>query len=276
MWRYLKEAFWAKADFPGVGPLPVNALAVLGLGVFGCVEHPLWLLGLGLETAYLYALTSNPRFRKVIQARANYQSRQTAEQTRQDFLARLSPEARARLDRLEAKIRRAVTLTRGDETGSLLADSNLDALEKLGDLHLRLLVAEQDLQTVRQQTDEAALSRQTAALEKELSATDRPLSSTLRESKQATLELTRKRLANAARRTETLAEVASDLARIEAQIDLALDDTGLDGKPAAVSGNLNLLNRILESNTALRADTVREGSALGFSAPAPRPREFEG
>ena len=274
MWRYLKEAFWARADLPTVGPLPVNALAVLGLGVFGFVEHPLWLLGLGLETAYLYTLTTNPRFRKVVQARANYQVRHTAEQTRHDLLARLSPEARVRLEKLAAKIGRAIALTRGDETQDLLADSNLDALEKLGDLHLRLLVAEQDLQTARQQTDEAALTRQSTTLVAELQSTSRPLSPALRESKQATLDLTRKRLANAARRAESLAEVASDLARIEAQVDLVLDDTGLGGKPAAVSGNLNLLNRILESNTALRTDASPDWSAP-VNTP-PRPRDLEG
>ena len=274
MWRYLKEAFWAKADLPAIGPLPINALAVLGLGVFGCAEHALWLLGLGLETAYLYALSSNPRFRHLVQARANWQSRQTVEQSRHDLLSRLTPEARSRLARLDEKIRRAITLTRGDQTHDLLADSNLDALEKLGDLHLRLLVAEQELQTACRQTDAAALARQAATLEQELQSAA-ALSPALRESKQATLDLTRKRLANAARRIETLAEVGSDLARIEAQVDLVLDDTGLEGRPPAVAGNLNLLNRILESNSALRIDASPDRLPFGSSSPDARQREFD-
>ena len=83
----------------------------------------------------------------------------------------------------------------------------------------------------------------------------------MRESKQATLELTQKRVANARRRTESLAEIASDLARIEAQVDLALEDAGLEGKPAVVTSNLNLLNQILASNTAL--------SGVDFSSTAP-------
>ena len=77
------------------------------------------------------------------------------------------------------------------------------------------------------------------------------MSASLRESKQATLELTQKRIANARRRAGTLAEIGSDLARIEAQVDLALEDAGLEGKPAVVTSNLNLLNQILESNSAL-------------------------
>ena len=255
MWRYLKEAFWARVNLPAAGPLPVNALAVLGVGILGCAEHALWLLGVGLETAYLYLLATNPRFQKVITARDHWQAQQSSERSRRDLLAQLSPESRARLERLEDKIRRAVALSRGETNAGLLGDSNLDAMEKLAALHLRLLGVEHDLQAVQQQTDEAGLARQAAILEQELQAGGGPLSTALRESKQATLALTQKRLANAKRRAESIAEVGSDLARIEAQVELALEDASLGGKPTIVASNLNLLNRILESNSALRNDS---------------------
>lgn len=254
MWRYLKEAFWAKADLPAVGPLPINALAVFGLGIFGCAEHAVWLLGVGLETAYLYTLATNQRFQKVVTARDQWQAQQSTERSRGDLLAQLSPESKNRVEQIEGKLRRIAALTQGNEDGSLLGESNLDALEKLGELHLRLLGVEHDLQTAQQQTNEATLVRQAATLEQELSSGGTALSSALRESKQATLELTHKRLANTKRRAKSLAEVGSDLVRIEAQVELALEDAGLDGQPTVVASNLNLLNRILESNSALRSD----------------------
>ncbi len=89
------------------------------------------------------------------------------------------------------------------------------------------------------------------ALERELAANGERYSATLRESKQATLDLTRKRLASAQKCREGVVEIESDLARIEAQLDLALENTRLEGRPVALSGNLNLLNQILESNTSL-------------------------
>lgn len=275
MWRYLKEAFWTRVTFPALGPLPVNALAVLGFGVFGCVEHPIWLLGLGLETAYLYALATNPRFQKVIAARDLWQTQQSSTGSRQKFLAQLGPEARARAERLEGKIRRVAASPQEETSADLLAGSNLDALEKLGGLHLRLLVAEHELQSVQQQSDEAGLARKAATLEKELQAGDRVLSAALRESKQATLGLMQKRLANAGRRTESLAEVSSDLARIEAQVELAAEEASLEGKSAVVADHLNLLNRILESNRALTSNAPFVGSAVGSTDDETRTRELE-
>lgn len=251
MWRYVKEAFWARVAVPLVGGLPVNALAVTGFGVLGVAEHALWLVGLGLEVAYLYAVATHPRFQHVINAREHARSRQSSEQSRSDLLAQMSPEGRARLERLEGKLAGIAALYRANGSDNLLLDSSMEALQKLVALHGRLLVAERHLQAASREVDAAALQRQEAVLARELEAGGAALSASLRESKQATLDLTQKRVANARRRTESLAEIASDLARIEAQVDLALEDAGLEGKPAVVTSNLNLLNQILESNTAL-------------------------
>ena len=40
---------------PGLEHAPVNALTVAAFGIFGFAESWIWLVGLGLETAYLYA-----------------------------------------------------------------------------------------------------------------------------------------------------------------------------------------------------------------------------
>jgi Mg2+ and Co2+ transporter CorA len=267
MWRYVKAAFWAHFRAPLIGPLPLNALAVLGVGIFGCAEHALWLLGAGLETAYLYALATHPRFQGVVAAQEHARMKESAESSRHEVLAGLSPEAAARLERLEAKIGQVSALYATNQSDNLLLDSSLEALQKLGALYVRLLVAERNLQSASRQFDEAALARQNAALERELAAGGERLSASLRESKQATLELTQKRLSNARRRAESLAEIESDLTRIEAQVDLALEDAGLEGKPAVVTANLNLLNQILESNTALGGQDTSAGEIASHVSP---------
>ncbi len=260
MLRYVKEAFWARAQVPLVGPLPFNALAVLGVGILGCAVHPLWLIGVGLETAYLFALATHPRFQRVVAARELERAGKSDEQIRREQLAQLTADERARWERLEAKIERIAVLYSTNESDNLLLDSSLEAVRGLGALQLRLLVAERNLQAANQQTDEKMLAGQIAALEREL-ASGAELSASLRESKQATLELTRKRLLNARRRAESLIEIQSDLTRIEAQVDLALEDAGLQGKPAVATANLNLLNRILESNSALSGFESAGGAA---------------
>ena len=266
MWRYVKEAFWAHAQVPLVGPLPFNALAVLGTGILGCAVHPLWLIGVGLETAYLFVLATHPRFQRVVAARELERTRKTDDQIRHDRLDQLTADGRARLERLEAKIGRIAVLYRTNDSDNLLLDSSLEAVRGLGALQWRLRIAERNLQTANQQFDEKMLAGQSATLERELAGGE-ALSAALRQSKQATLELTRKRLLNARRRAESLAEIQSDLARIEAQVDLALEDAGLEGTPAVVTANLNLLNRILESNSALQGGELPARTVSVLSVP---------
>ena len=253
MLRYLKEAFWARASLPVIGALPVNALAVAGLGVFGLAEHALWLIGLGLETGYLFLVATNPRFQKVVDGRELLVSRDrgTGDERRTVFRA-IPMQARLRYEKQEEKVREIGKLSRtAEEEDNFLLESNLDPLRKLCALHLRLLSAQARLQADTQPDKEAALARQAEALESEIAAGGARMTATLRESKEATLELTRKRLANAQKSRDTLAEIASDLERIETQLDLALENVRLDGRPTVVSGNLKLLNQILESNSAL-------------------------
>ena len=262
MLRYLKEAFWLRVPTPLLGALPVNALACAGVGILGFAEHGLWLLGVGLEAAYLFGLATNPRFQRVIAARDLVGQRAAVDRSHGELLAQLPPESRARLGRLETKVARVGNLLRADPDKDLLAESTLDALGKLAAVHARLLLAERHLHAARNETDPAALARQAAALERELAAsldTHPALSPTLVESKQATLDILRRRLANAQTRDRSLAEVASDLARIEAQVDLALEEASLHGtRPANAGGHLNLLDDILASNAALGGslDTV--------------------
>lgn len=265
MWRYVKEAFWARAAVPLAGGLPINILAVTGFGILGFAEHALWLVGLGLETAYLYAVATNRRFQKVVDARDHERIRRTGEQDRQNLLVQVSTDGRSRLEKLEGKLTDIAALYRANGSDNLFLDSNLDALQKLAALYRRLLVAERQLQTASSQVDEETLTRQETTLARELATGGGSLSASLRESKQATLELIKKRVANTRRRAASLAELASDLIRIEVQVDLALEDAGLEGKPSVATSNLNLLNQILASNSALGGGEIALGEP--FSSP---------
>lgn len=288
MFRSLKEAFWLRLPLPLLGALPVNALAVTGVGILGFAEHALWLIGAGLEVAYLFALATNPRFQRLVAARDLVGRQAAGDRSRGELLAQLPPDSRERLTRLEAKVARIATLLRADPDKDLLAESSLDALEKLAAVHARLLLAERHLHAARQESDPAALARQAVLLERELllatppalpapPSGDRPggggrLSPALRESKQATLDLLRRRLANAQTRERSQAEVASDLARIEAQVDLALEEASLHGtRPADAGTHLNLLDDILASNAALGGGNGLVGSPLDPAAAATDP-----
>lgn len=244
MFRYLKAAFWAAPEIAGLGRLPVNVLGLIGFAILG-IGHPgFWLLGLALEASYLYALTTSTRFRRVIDAEDRQLTETSASQERETLVAKLAPDARGRLEKLAAQCARVLQLEKEAQTDESTLENNREALQKLEWLYLKVLVAQGNLRTLG--TGETALRKQVEGLRKEVAAEG--LSKSLRESKQATLRILEQRLANLERREQSLAEIESDLTRIEAQVDLALDNAGMRGKSETISANIDLVSQLLDSS----------------------------
>lgn len=244
MFRYLKAAFWAAPQISGLGRLPVNLLVLIGFAILGFGHPGFWLLGLALEASYLYALTTNDRFQKVIDAGERQLTSDSAQHERQVLIGKLTPGARARLEKLSGQCARVLQLEREAQTEDSIFEGNSEALRKLEWLYLKILVAQQNLQALG--SGEAGLRRQIEILQAEVRA-DR-LSRSLRESKAATLQILEKRLANLERREQSLAEIESDLTRIEAQVDLALDNAGMRGKSETISTNIDLVSQLLDDS----------------------------
>ena len=244
MLKYLKEAFWAGPQVPGLGRLPVNALAALGFAILGLGHEGFWLLGAGLEAGYLTLVATHPRFQRLIDARERFQEAGSAEEGRRALAASLGSEARRRFEALEAKIASALQTGRDAELGALEIEIRRDALERLSWITLKLLVARHQLEASRLHASEADLKRRITDLENELAqGSGEP--STLLQSQRATLEILRQRLRNLGRSEQTLKQIDSDLARIEAQVDLAFESASLQGGGEALAANLELASEAL-------------------------------
>lgn len=247
MFRYLRAAFWARMPVAGLGRVPLNVVAVSGLALLGFGHEGFWLLGAGLEAAYLYTLSASPRFQRVVDAQSVHLKEGEAEKQRALLVARLSQERRARLAELEKKCARIIELDTDSQAESYVLDNNRDALRQMTWLYLKLLVAQQNFVSLQGGDKvEAELQRQIAALESDLREAN--LSRSLRESKQATLAILEQRRANLDRCEQLLEEIASDLTRVEAQVDLAVEKAGMQGKSEAISANLNLVSQLLDDS----------------------------
>lgn len=244
MWRYLKAAFFAGPTVPALGTLPVNVLAVIAAGVFGFVEPSLWLVGAGAEVGFLFLLATNSRFQKVVDGQALLSEGDQTEAKRRDLISQLPAPDRAKMAALEAQCIKAVEMSRTVQGDDFTADSNRDALKKLSWLYLKLLIARHYLLSLDVKTTAADLQAQIKLLEKDL-AYDK-VSPSIKDSKTATLAITRKRLENVARREQTLSELESDMQRIEAQVDLAVENAGMRGQPQAVGSNIELASYLLD------------------------------
>lgn len=242
--RYLLSAFFARPNWPLFRLLPWNALAVVAAGVAGIWEPSIWATaGIG-ELIYLLTLSTNPGFQQSVDTTQQAVAIGDSETARRDLLSQVGGAARQRYVKLEEKRKKLEALGREQSSDDLLAESNHDALRRLTWLFLQLLIAQRSL-IVGPKSDEKEIATQIAALERELA--DPALTTTVRGAKEATLRLLRDRLDNLSQKGTSLAEIEADLQRIEAQVDLALEEAALRGTPVAISANVELTSRLLDN-----------------------------
>src|SRR5271154_4862330 len=242
MWRYLKAAFWGFYEVPGLGRLPLNALAAAGFGILGFVEPSIWIAGLGIETAVVSTLAFHPRFQKVVDAREGQRSLSDGNAKRAALIAALPQELRSRLLALEQTSMRILSIyqTLGIEP-QLLAGTEA-SLDKLQWIYLKLLIARYHLTHELSVESQGSLEAQIQQLQQvSISASSDPSTSTaLQRSQEATLDILRRRLDNLRNRDRILRENDSDLARIEAQVELMCENAAIEGKPASVETEIEL------------------------------------
>lgn len=243
MRRYLKAAFWAPWRLPGLGDFPVNAVAMAACAILGFGHPSFWLFGAGLEIAYLSAMVFNSRFRKVVDAQVVRSASGEEEAKLAQLVRQLKAGPRNRLEALQVRCARTLQVSRSTQADEFAIENCRVALKKLEWLYLKLLIAQNVLETGGG-TDGGDLKNQIAALERDLQQPGLALG--LRESKQATLGIMRKRMETQEQRMESLSVIESDLQRIDAQVNLALENATIQGSPQALSGNITLASHLLD------------------------------
>jgi hypothetical protein len=245
--RYLSEAFWAKMEVPYLGSIPFNIIGLAAFALLGFGEPAFWPLGAGLEAAYLFVLSTNPRFQNVIDARGKVAVEQSAEAQRAALLSRLNLAQKHRLGALEAKCQRILQIYQDQQVNEFTISSNSDALKRFQWIFLKLLVAQHYLNDGSTDTSVDDIQAKIQQLENDLKLSG--LTRTLRDSKEGTLRILQQRLTNLNRRAESNAEIESDLGRVEAQVDLALESATMQGQAEVISANVELTSHLLDSSS---------------------------
>ncbi len=254
MLRYLKAAFLLRADLPGLGAVPLNVLAVLGIAVAGLWHPGLWVAGAGLELGYLLFLGGSRRFQAVIDAQHLVLARQAALEREQLLLVRLPEDLQVRHRRLQDTITRAL---------GRLTESNLppvvrsreQVLRQLGWSHLKLLVAQQHLlddgliATRRPANRRGANADDPAArladLERELA--DPAISVEVRQAKEQTRDLLVKRVAARDRANAQLDRILAEVERIETQVTLVFEQSSAP-LPEGLDSDLQVAGILLDDD----------------------------
>ena len=231
--RTLWHAFNAR---PLGMPIPPNWFAIGVFALLGSFVSPgFWLLGAGLELAYLAALASNARFRRSIAAQNPAQNAETEHYNA--ALGQLSDSQQQRQQAIEARAREVLQLL----SRSPLMTSHAASLEQLVWLHLRLLVAGQALSVVVDTANQESheLLKQEKTLVHRLRSDG--LSDELRRSLEQQQQVIDARQAAHSEGLRRQEHVEAELQRIEQQIALIREQTLLATDEEQIGAALNAL-----------------------------------
>lgn len=254
MFRYLKAAFFVKLRAAGLGAVPVNVVAAVCFAILGFGNPGFWLLGLGLEAAFLTALATNRRFQSWVDAMRLTTQRDLAATKKEALLKLISPDDKKRLSALEEKCVRTLEVYRTSQLEPVLLDNNTAALERICYLYLKILVSRRYLTNLAGKDGERLLRQKIEEMRKSLEGGNIPDS--LRASKNATLRILEQRVSNLQRREESLDEMESDLTRIEAQVDIALENASMRGKPHTISADVDLNSQLFDGSLYMDAGPI--------------------
>lgn len=262
--RHLWAAFWAR---PLGMPVPPNLFGLAAFGLLGALVNPgFWLIGAGLEVAYLAALARSARFRAAVDAAGSGDRAGAALDARHravwSRLARVDQEAQAALEGRCDEILETL--------GPDRASTHAEGLARLAWMHLKLLAAREALERVMAggAAEATSLDAQARALAARLAAADLPeaLKRTL-EQQAEVIQARRDGHVEAARRRE---RVQAELERIRQQVSLVREQVLLATDEAGVASSVDSLSASLDEASRWLTDQQELlGGLEDLTAPPP-------
>lgn len=250
---YVKEAFNVKVRVPAMGKVPVNWLALAGIGAVSVFAPPFLLIGAGMELGYLYVLASNPRFRKYVNSIKNLKTREQWEEKKKRILSQLTPSSRAKYEELEGKCRKVISIYEAAslETGNLdtsrLITMNQILWTSLKLLHSRGII----VRNIKSESPED-LKKKIANLEENLKTES---STRLQKTLQSTIEIMKKRVQNIEAADEKLKSIDLELMRIEEQLELLTNVAAMGGTDGTLSEKIDsIATSISETDEWMKTD----------------------
>jgi hypothetical protein len=232
---YLGEAFRAR---PFGMLVPPNWIGLGAFGLLGVLNPGFWLIGAGLEAAYLLVLSHHPRFRSVVEGKLLSAEKDRGDKEMEAILKRLDPARRERFFALRTRCEEIL------DQQEIAADSSIREMQagglgRLLGIHVRLLITQAAIERVLNESDsdEKALGKKLRELREELSREG--LGSELRRSLEGQVAILQKRQKALEQGEERLAFTESELTRVEQQAALIRDEVRLAAAPEAIGSQID-------------------------------------
>ena len=252
---YLQAAFNARPFGMFVAP---NWVGIAAFGLLGLANPGFWLIGAGVELAYLVGLSSNRRFQRAIDTRA------TAGQDREwqgrvdRLIASLPSTDQARYVALVARCRAILEqVSQQDPTGAGAAVQG-EHLGRLTWVYLRMLAARRAMSRVLKEPtlgETAELDSRLARLRQQLA--DPEIGADLRRSLESQVAILEQRIAQRQEGRVKLDYLEAEIARIQEQVELLREQAALSTDADALAQRLDEISGSLGSASGWFAEQQR-------------------
>ena len=248
-WDYIRTAFNARP----IGMfVPPNWIGLGLAGILGLLNPGFWILGLGLELAYLGILVTNDRFRRFVAASQQRIARQGWQKKVDALVNQLSGEGQRRYRNLETRCRAILEQQIHSATPSAGLDAQGEGLGRLLWVYLRLLLTRQSIDRMMRDSQDAheeaeRLEERIRNLEEHLK--QESLGEELRKSLAGQIEILHQRLEKRREAREKMIFLDAELTRIQEQAELVREQAVLATNPEAVSQRIDQITATLGGTT---------------------------
>jgi hypothetical protein len=208
----------------------------------GILNPGFWIIGLGLELAYLGRLATDARFQRLVDGKRQLGKHREWQDRLGELIRQLSPEDQQRYRLLEQRCgsiieqqARVAPLTPGTEEQG-------EGLGRLVWIYLRLLLTRESIRKIVKEStggsgDAGQMQERIAQLKGQLSGSG--ISEDLRKSLSGQIEILQQRLEKKKEASEKLAFLDAELTRIQEQVELLREQSVLSADPETVSQRID-------------------------------------
>ncbi len=236
--------------------IPPNWIGLGIFGVLGVLNPGFWVIGLGIELAYLGILGTNNRFQRFVAASRQLEARRQWQSKVDGLVQQLSPEDQRRYHTLEGRCRGLLEQQIHIQTPSPAVQAQGEGLGKLLWVYLRLLLTRQAIIRIIRSSaggpdETASLGERVGALQAQLNES---LSDELKKSLTGQIEILQQRLSKRREAKQKLAFLDAELMRIQEQVELVREQAVLTADPETLSQRIDQITTTLGSTTQWISD----------------------
>ncbi|MFN8650322.1 MAG: hypothetical protein U0133_00275 [Gemmatimonadales bacterium] len=266
---YLKAAFNARPFGMFVAP---NWVGIAAFGLLGLTNPGFWLIGAGVEVAYLLGLASNGRFQRAIDARQDGGSDQEWKARQDALIARLSDTDQARYVAFAARCRTILDLLQQHDPSGASVEVQSENLGRLTWVYLKLLLARRAMSRVLKEPtlgETAELESRLAQLRAQLGNPE--LTDELRKSLSSQAEILEQRVTQRREGREKLDFLEAEIMRIQEQVELLREQAALSADAEGLSTRLDEITGSLGGASAWLTDQQKLYGSLDDLLQEPPP-----